>query len=76
MRNKTGVVITSIDKTIKIEVSSYKLHPKYKKRYLQTTRFLAHDPENQFKVGDEVTIYECRPISKLKKWTVIKPEQK
>ena len=76
MRTKTGIVLTSTDKTIKVEVSYYKLHPKYQKRYLRTRRFLAHDPENQYKVGEEVTIYECKPISKLKKWTVIKPEQK
>lgn len=75
MRSKTGVVVsTKMDKTIVVEVTTYKTHPLYKKQYPTTKKFKAHAPENNFNEGDEVTIYECRPLSKTKTWTTIKPE--
>ena len=75
MRTKKGTVVSKkTDKTIVVEVVSYESHPKYLKRYAKTSKFMAHDPENTYKEGDEVTIYETKPISKRKKWTVVKPE--
>lgn len=75
IRTKKGTVVSdAMDKTVVIEVRTYKSHPLYKKKYLTTRKFKAHDPENKHKVGDEITIYECRPISKSKCWTTIKPE--
>lgn len=77
MRTKKGIVVSEKrEKTITVEVSTYKTHPKYQKRYQQSRRFHVHDPEKQYKVGDKVTIYETRPLSKLKRWTVIKPTEK
>lgn len=76
-RTKTGTVVSSVnDKTIVIEVTHYKTHPIYKKQYPVSKKFHAHDPENKFQIGDTVTIYECAPISKNKKWTVEKPVEK
>ncbi len=76
MRSKKGIVTKAkMDKTLVVTVHTYKTHPKYKKKYRTSGKFYAHDGENQYKVGDEVTIYETRPLSKLKKWTVVKPEQ-
>lgn len=76
-RTKTGTVVSNKnDKTIVVEVVSYKTHPIYKKQYPKTKKFHAHDPENKFQEGDTVTIYECAPISKNKKWTVEKPVEK
>lgn len=70
MRTKTGTVVSAKnDKTIVIQVETYKSHPKYKKRYRVSTKFHAHDETNQYKEGDTVTIYECRPLSRLKRWT-------
>lgn len=74
MRSKKGTVTsTKMDKTIVVTVHTYKNHPKYKKRYRVSKNFYAHDEKNSYNVGDEVIIYEVAPISKLKKWTVEKP---
>ena len=74
MRAKKGTVTgAKMDKTIVVTVHTYKTHPKYKKRYRVSRKFYAHDPENKHNIGDEVTIYETRPLSKLKRWTVEKP---
>lgn len=76
MRYKKGTVVSDkMDKTVVVEVATYKTHPIYKKRYKVTTKFKAHDPENTYKMEDEVTIYETRPVSKTKTWTVVEPTQ-
>lgn len=54
--------------TIRIASKITKVHPLYQKRYSQVRHYLAHDPNNSAKVGDEVTIVACRPISKTKQW--------
>lgn len=56
--------------TIRVSLKVTKVHPIYKKRYSRLHYYLAHDPSDQVKVGDEVTIVSCRPISKLKHWIV------
>lgn len=74
MRTKKGTVTSDkMQSTIVVTVHTYKTHPKYKKQFRETKKFHAHDPENTYKIGDEVTIYETRPISKLKRWTVVPP---
>lgn len=77
MRIKKGIITSQRqDKTVVVTVHTYENHPIYKKRYRVSKKFHVHNPDNkQFEVGDEVTFYETRPISKLKKWTLIKPEQ-
>ena len=77
MRTKKGIVSSNKqDKTIIITVHTYKSHPKYKKRYRISSKFHAHNPENKkFELGEEITIYETRPLSKLKRWSVIMPKQ-
>ncbi len=75
MRTKKGIVTSDkMDKTRVVTVHSYKVHPKYKKKYRVSKKYYADDPKNTYKLGDEVTIYETRPLSKLKRWTVVKPE--
>jgi len=70
-RIKKGTVISdACDKTITIEVRTYKSHPKYQKRYLVTDKFRAHDEKNEAKIGDTVIITEARPTSKTKTWTL------
>ncbi len=74
MRTKKGTVTgDKMDKTIIVTVHAYKNHPKYKKRYRVSQKHYADDPTNKYKVGDEVTIYETKPLSKLKRWTVEAP---
>ncbi|MEK7145984.1 MAG: 30S ribosomal protein S17 [Patescibacteria group bacterium] len=77
MRSKQGVIVSkSGDKSIVVVVHTYRTHPKYKKRFRVSKKFHAHDEKNECKVGDTVTIYETRPLSKLKRWTVEEPKAK
>jgi small subunit ribosomal protein S17 len=76
MRQKKGIVISAKqDKTLVVTVHRYKSHPKYKKKYRISKKFHVHNPNNEkFETGAEVTFYETRPISKLKKWTLVAPK--
>ena len=72
-RKLTGKVVSDkMEKTLVVEVQTIKEHPKYKKRYRIHKKYKAHNDGNDYKVGDIVTIEECRPISKDKKWKVLK----
>lgn len=59
------------EKTATVQVDRLLMHPKYKKRYRLSKKYLVHDAENKTKVGDVVTFKETRPISKLKKWVIV-----
>lgn len=61
-------------KTIIVSVTQMKEHPKYKKRYRVSKKHYAYAEDGKYKPGDTVTIYECRPLSRLKRWTTIKPD--
>jgi small subunit ribosomal protein S17 len=72
MRTITGSVVSNkMNKTIVVAVDTYKSHEKYHKKYKVTKKFYVHDEANAHQVGDIVTIQESRPLSKLKRWTVI-----
>jgi len=62
------VVSTKMQKTIVVEVSRRVPHPLYKRIIGKRKKFYAHDEEGTAKLGDEVRIVECRPLSKLKRW--------
>lgn len=67
-----GVVVSDkADKTITVRIERRFTHPLYKKTVRVSKKYLAHDPENSFKIGDNVKIIETRPISKRKKWLVL-----
>lgn len=68
---KGTVVSDKMDKTIVVLVEKIKEHPRYRRRYRVFKKYKAHDPENKYKTGDKVSIQECRPISKHKKWKVL-----
>jgi len=71
-RKLTGTVVSNkMSKTIVVKVERQKIYPKYKARYKVFKKYKAHNEQNGFKIGDIVTIEECRPISKEKKWRVI-----
>ncbi len=78
MREKKGTVSSNKQtKTLVVVVNTYKNHPKYKKRFLVSKKFHVHNPEDtKFELGTEVTFYETRPLSKLKRWTLEKPVAK
>jgi small subunit ribosomal protein S17 len=65
------VVSDKCDKTIIVRVERRVMHPLYKKYISRSKKYAAHDAANQFKVGDQVRIRECRPISKRKSWEVL-----
>ena len=68
----SGVVISSnSNKTITVDVTRRIKHKLYKKIIRQTKKYHVHDEKNEFKVGDNVSIIESKPISKMKKWKVI-----
>ena len=76
MITKQGVV-TKISgaKTIKVEVRSHLIHPKYKKQYLRTKNYLVHDADEKAVVGNEVIIQQARPTSKRKSWALVSIEK-
>lgn len=67
-----NVVSDKMDKTVVVAVTRTFQHPLYKKTVRKITKFKAHDEENKCKMGDKVQIIESRPLSKDKRWEVIK----
>lgn len=69
----TGTVVSDkMQKTAVVEVETIKKHPLYKRRYKFHKKYKAHDEKKEYKAGDRVIIEECRPMSKEKRWRVIK----
>ena len=72
----SGVVISDkADITISVKIERKVKHPKYGKVIKRSTKVHAHDENNSAKVGDFVSIQECRPISKLKSFVLIDADQ-
>jgi small subunit ribosomal protein S17 len=72
-KTRTGTVISDkMDKTVVVLVESLRRHPLYKKVVRDTSKFKVHDVTNACKVGDVVKIVETRPLSKDKRWRVVK----
>ena len=68
-----GVIISDkMEKTVVVDVERVKQSEKYKRRYRVNKKYKAHDESGECKVGDKVIIEECRPLSKDKRWRVIK----
>ncbi len=68
-----GVVTSrSGDKSIKVTYFYKRPHPLYQKEVRRRTVLHAHDEKNECKVGDKVELMETRPISKLKRWRVVR----
>ncbi|MFA0731792.1 MAG: hypothetical protein LKKZDAJK_001612 [Candidatus Fervidibacter sp.] len=70
------VVSDKMDKTVVVAVDRLVRHPLYKKVVRRTTKFYAHDEQNECRVGDIVEIMETRPLSKLKRWRVVRIVQR
>ncbi len=64
------VVSASMDKSISVAVERRIKHPLYNKYISKTTKIMAHDQNNDCKVGDIVSLNEIRPISKRKSWAL------
>ena len=71
-RQLTGVVISDkADKTITVKVERKVKHPTYSKIMKRSTKVHAHDEDNMAKIGDVVTVQECKPYSKSKTWKLL-----
>ncbi len=72
-KERTGVVLSAaMNKTIVVQVERKTRHPLYGKEMRQIEKFYAHDEDNKAKAGDRVLISETRPLSKLKRWRLVK----
>ncbi len=72
-KTKVGTVMSDrMDKTVVVRVERVVMHPVYKKYTKRRTTYKAHDEKNEFKVGDRVEIVETRPLSKEKRWRVLR----
>ena len=72
----TGVVVSDKnDKTVTVKIERRFTHPLFKKVVRRTKNYHAHDEKNEFKVGETVSIEECAPISRHKRWVVLPREQ-
>ena len=76
-RTLQGVVVSDKQaKTVVVRVERRFTHPVMKKTVRRSKKYHAHDETNEYSVGDIVWIEESKPISKLKRWTVVRGEQK
>lgn len=72
-RTLVGKVFSDkMEKTITVVVERQERHPLYGKYIKKTTKFHAHDESEQAKIGDTVEIQQCRPLSKTKRWALVK----
>jgi small subunit ribosomal protein S17 len=70
------VVSDKMDKTIVVAVETKVRHPLYGKTMNRTTKFKAHDENNEAKINDRVSIMETRPLSKDKRWRLVEIVEK
>lgn len=72
-RRLIGVVKSDrMKNTVVVETSKLVLNPRFKKYVRQRTKHYAHDVKQEAKTGDKVLIEECRPLSRLKRWRVVR----
>lgn len=70
---KVGVVTSNaMNKTVAVQVERTVMDPQFKKFVRRKKKFLAHDENNEYRRGDTVEIRESRPLSKRKRWRVVK----
>ena len=66
------VTSVAMQKTSVVSVENKYIHPIYSKIVTKTKKYLVHDENQISKIGDQVIIQECRPLSRKKRWTLIK----
>ena len=75
-KTRVGTVISNkMDKTVVVMVERLVNHPKYHKFIRRQNKFKAHDAHNACQVGDRVLIEESRPLSKTKRWVVVRSSE-
>ena len=72
-RRKIGIVVSDKpQKTVVVKITNFAKHPLYKKYVRKITKVYVHDEKNECKVGEKVMIEATRPLSKLKRWRVVR----
>ena len=66
------VVSDKMQKTVVVRVDTLKMHAKYRKQYKVSKKFKAHDENKEYRIGDVVEIEETRPLSREKRWKVVR----
>ena len=73
VKEKIGIVVSEkMQKTAVVKIESRFPHPIYSKIVVKTKKYLVHDELDECSIGDEVLVRESRPLSKKKRWTLIK----
>ena len=73
LKQQTGIVISNkMQKTIVVKIENRYQHPIYFKTIIKTKKYLVHDELNECNIGDQVILQECPPLSKRKRWKLIK----
>jgi small subunit ribosomal protein S17 len=73
VKQKIGIVVSDkMHKTIVVKIENRYPHPIYSKTLIKTKKYFAHDELQECKIGDQVVVEECRPLSKKKRWKLIK----
>jgi small subunit ribosomal protein S17 len=73
VKKKIGIVISNkMQKSIVVKVENRYAHPIYYKTLVKTKKYLAHDEFEECKIGDQVLVEESRPLSKRKRWKLVK----
>ena len=70
------VLESKMEKTVIVQVNTRSPHPIYRKYVTTSKKYYVHDPKSECQIGDTVSILECRPISKLKRWRLKQIEEK
>lgn len=72
-KTRVGNVVSDVqNKTIIVEIIRRTAHPRYQKVIKHRVKYAVHDEKNEAKVGDQVMIAETRPLSKNKRWRLVK----
>lgn len=73
VKQRVGIVVSNkMQKTIVVKIENRYSHPIYSKILVRTKKYLAHDELEKCKIGDQVLIEESRPLSKKKRWKLLK----
>jgi small subunit ribosomal protein S17 len=73
VKQQIGIVISNkMAKTIVVKIENRYSHPIYSKTLIKTKKYLAHDELEECNIGDQVLVEECRPLSKRKRWKLLK----
>ena len=76
-KTRQGIVISNrMDKTITVQIDRTMQHPLYSKIVHKRAKLYAHDENNEAGIGDKVMVMETRPLSKMKRWRLVKVLEK